>query len=146
MVGEKMFCRKCLFRAQSQETDRLETRELAVLRSLYPFLFTGDQNVNKPKSRVATTVNRAIYLLFYKIIVSFFSFFYEDVNKTRANCAIIGYNLSKEHKLALYKTENGEPNYIDKFFFTFCKELRVQKLGTKLASWLMHVLCDFKAT
>ena len=86
-----------------------------------PFFFIGDQNVNKPKSRAARTVNGHIFLPFYKIIVSFFSFFCQDVNKAKSNCAIIGCNLSKEHKLTLFKTQNGEPNYIDyKFFFNFC--------------------------
>ena len=60
------------------------------------------------------------FLPFYKIIVSLFSFLCQDVNKTRSNCAIIGCNLSKKHKLTLYKTQNGEPNYVDhKFFFNF---------------------------
>ena len=40
-----------------------------------PFFFTGDQNVNKPKSRTARTVYTPIFLPFYKIIVSFFFFF-----------------------------------------------------------------------
>ena len=118
-----------------------------------PFFFTGHQNVNKPKSRAARTVYGPIFLPFYKIIVSFFSFFCQDANKTRSNCAIIDCNLSKKHKLILYKTQNGEPNYVDyKFFFNFCQELPVQKLGDRhpntieLASLLVHVLCDFKAT
>ena len=40
-----------------------------------PFFFTGDQNVNKPKIRAARTVYEPIFLAFYKIIVSIFSFF-----------------------------------------------------------------------
>ena len=43
--------------------------------------------------------------------------------------------------------------YVDhKFFFNFCLELHVQKLGDrypntiKLASWLVNVLCDLKTT
>ena len=89
---------------------------------LNPFFFTGDQNVNKPKSRAARILYAPIFLLFYKIIVSFFSFFCQDPNKTRSNCAIIDCNLSKKHKLVLYKTQkNGEPNYVDcKFLFNFC--------------------------
>ena len=66
---------------------------------------------------------------------------------------MIGCNLSKKHKLTLYKTQNGEPNYVDhKFFQNFCKELRVQSLGDRhpntieLANCLVHILCDFKAT
>ena len=60
------------------------------------------------------------YFYFYKIIVSFFSFLCQDANKTRSNCAIIGCNLSKKHKLTLYKTQNGESNHVDhKFFFNF---------------------------
>ena len=81
-------------------------------------------------------------------MVSFFSFFCQDTNKTRSNCATICCNLSKKHKLTL----NGEPNYVDhKFFFNLCWELPVQKLGDRhpnnieLASWFVHVLCDFKA-
>ena len=62
--------------------------------------------------------------------------------------------MSKKHKLTLYKTQNGESNYIDhKFFFNFYQELPpVQSLGVRypntieLPSWLVHVLCDFKAT
>ena len=78
------------------------------------------QNVNKAKSRTARTVYGAIFLPFYKIIISFFSFFCQDPNKTGSNCAIIGCNLSKKHRLALYKTQNGEPNYVDhKLFFNF---------------------------
>ena len=75
-----------------------------------PFFFTGHQNVNKPKSRAAMTVCGLIFLPFYKIIVSFFSFLCQDANKTRSNCAIIGCNLSKKHKLTQYKTQNGESN------------------------------------
>ena len=64
------------------------------------------------------TVHGLVFLLFYKIIVSFFSFLCP--NKTRSNCAIICCNLSKKHKLTLYKTQNREPNYVDhKFFFNF---------------------------
>ena len=66
--------------------------------------FTGHQYVNKPKSRGANTVHGPMFLPFYKIIVSFFAFFW-----TRLNCAIIGCNLSKKHKLALYKTQSRQP-------------------------------------
>ena len=66
---------------------------------------------------------------------------------------MIGYNLSKKHKLTLYKTQNGEPNYVDhKFFKKFYKELPVQNLGDghpntiELANCLVHILRDFKAT
>ena len=115
--------------SHKKQKDSLETRaEMAIPRSyvenqaiLEPFFFTGHQNVNKPKRRVARTVYEPIFLPFYKIIVSFFSFFCQDANKTRSNCAIIDCNLSKKHKLILYKTQNGEPNYVDyKFFFNFC--------------------------
>ena len=119
-----------------------------------PFFFTGHQNVNKPKRRTARTAHGLIFLPFYKIIVSFFSSLCQDANKTRSNCAIIGCNLSKKHKLTLYKTQNGESNYVDhKFFFNFYQERPpVQSLGDRhpnaieLPSWLVHVLCDFKAT
>ena len=67
------------------------------------------------------TVYEPIFLPFYKMIVSFFSFFCQDANRTRLNCAIIDCNLSKKHKLTLYKTLNGEPKYVDhKSFFNVC--------------------------
>ena len=100
------------------------------------------------------TVYGLLFLPFYKIIVRFFSYLCQDANKTRSNCATIGCNLSKKHKLTQYKTQNGESNYVDhKFFFNFYQELPpVQSLGDRhpntieLPSWLVHVLCDFKAT
>ena len=73
--------------------------------------------VNKPKSRAARAVYGTIFLPSYVIIVSFFSFFCQDANKTESNCALIGYNLSKKHKLALYRSQNREPNYADHKFF-----------------------------
>ena len=55
-------------------------------------------------------------LPFYKTIVSF-SFFCQDANKARSNRAIIGYNLSKKHKKTLYKTQSGDPNYVNYYRF-----------------------------
>ena len=47
-----------------------------------------------------------------------FFFFCQDANKIGSNCAIIGCNLLKKHKLALYKTQSRELNHVDyKFFF-----------------------------
>ena len=100
------------------------------------------------------TVFGFIFLPFRKIIVSFFSFLCQDANKTKSNCAIIGCDLSKKHKLRLHKTQNGEQNYVDhKFFFNFFWELPTctkpwgrHPNTIELDSWLGHVLCDFKAT
>ena len=108
----------------------------------------------KPKSRATRTVYGLIFLLFYQIIGSSFSFLCQDANKKTSNCAIIGCNLSKKHKLTQYKTKNGESNYVDhKFFFNFYQELLpAQSFGDRhpntieLPSWLVHVLRDFKAT
>ena len=47
----------------------------------HPFFFTGHQNVNKAKSRVARTVYGLMFLPFYKIIVSFFSFLWQVQTK-----------------------------------------------------------------
>ena len=99
------------------------------------------------------TVYGLIFLLFCKIIVSFFSFLCQDASKTRSSCAIIAGNLSKKHKLTLYKTQNGESNYANQnFSLIFTRSyLPVQNFGDshpntiKLASWLVHVMCDFKA-
>ena len=63
-------------------------------------------------------------------------------------------NLPKKHKLTLYKTQNGESNYVDhSFSLIFTRSyLPAQNLGDRhpntmeLASCLVHVLCDFKAT
>ena len=59
--------------------DSLETRaEVAVLHT-----YIENQAILEP---------RLIFLPFYKIIVSFFSFLCQDANKTRSNCAIVGRN------------------------------------------------------
>ena len=60
---------------------------------LEPILLCRHQNVNKAKSRAARTVYGLIFLPFYKIIVSSFSFLCQDTNKTGSNFAIIGCNL-----------------------------------------------------
>ena len=60
-------------------------------------LFIVHQNVNKQKGRAARTVYGPIFLIFYKIIVSFFSFFCQDANETGSNCAIIGCNMPQKH-------------------------------------------------
>ena len=94
------------------------------------------------------------FYFFIRLLSVFFSFLCQDANKTRSNCAIIGCNLSKKHKLTQYKTQNGESNDVDhKFFFNFYQELSpLQSLGDRhpntieLPSWLVHVLCDFKVT
>ena len=100
------------------------------------------QNVNKPKSRATRTVYRPIFLFFIRLLSGFFSFYGQDANKTGSNCAIIGCNLSKKHKLSLYKTQNKELNEVDhKFLFHFCQVLPVQKLGDRhpnTADWCMH--------
>ena len=86
---------------------RTYVKKQAILESV---LLYRHQNVNKPKRRAARTVYGVIFLPFYKIIISFFSFLCQDAIKTRSDCAIIGYNLSKKHKLTLHKTQNGEYN------------------------------------
>ena len=52
------------------------------------------------------------FYLFIRLLSAFF--FFEDAYKTSSNCVIIGCNLSKKHKLKLCKTQNGEPNYVDR--------------------------------
>ena len=60
------------------------------------------------------------FYLFIRLLSAFFLFLCQDANKTRSDCAIIGYNLSKKHKLTLCKPQNGESNYVDhKFSFNF---------------------------
>ena len=45
-----------------------------------------------------------------------FFFFCPCASKTGSNCATIGCNLSKKHKLTLYETQSGEHNYVDPNF------------------------------
>ena len=112
--------------SHKKRKDSLGTRaKLVVLRTyvenqaiLEPILLYFVSKCKQTKCRGARTVYGPIFLPFYKIIVGFFSFFCQDVNKTGSNFAVIGCNLSKKHKLALYKTQSGEPNYVDhKVFF-----------------------------
>ena len=75
--------------SHKKRKDSLETRaELTVLRTLLrtklyqnPVFFTGHQNLSKPKSRAAKTIYGLIFLPFYEIIVSFFSFLCRDAKK-----------------------------------------------------------------
>ena len=91
--------------------------------------------------------------LFIRFLSAFF-LFCAIIAVLLFNCAIIGCNLSNKHELTRYKTQNGESNYVDhKFLFNFYWELPTcTNLGDRhsntieLASWLVHVLCDFKAT
>ena len=93
------------------KTKNLEPREMRTKLYLNPFFSTGHQNVNKLENRTANIVFGPIFLPFYVIIVGFFSFFHENANITGSNCAIIGCNFSKKHKLVLYQTKTGEPNF-----------------------------------
>ena len=76
-----------------------------------------------------------------------FSSLCQDANKARSKCAIIACNLSKKHKLTLYKTQNREPNYVDhKFFCSFYQELpactepwgETSKYYSWLVGWCMY--------
>ena len=93
------------------------TRMLRTKLYWNPFFVTVHQNINKPKSRAVRTTYGPIFLPFYVIIVSFFSFVCQDANTKESDCPMIGCNLSKKHKLALYKTQSREPNYVDHTFF-----------------------------
>ena len=57
------------------------------------------------------------FYLFIRLLL--FSFFCQDANKTGSNCGIIVCNLSKKRKLALYKSQSGEPNYVDHNFLKY---------------------------
>ena len=117
---------------KSQETDSLETRaELVVLRTyienqaiLELILLYLASKCKQTKEQGSEDCLWTHIFTFLSDYCPFFSFLYQDANKTRSNCAIIGCNLSKKHKLTLYKTQNGESNYVDhKFFFNFYQEL-----------------------
>ena len=69
---------------------------------------------------------------------------------SRSNCDRIGCDYSNKHNLTLYKTRNVV-TISSSLIFTR-SYLPVQNLGDRhpntieLPSWLVHVLCDFKAT
>ena len=65
-----------------------------------PFFLAIHQNVNKPKSRAARADYGSIFLHFYVVIIIFY-FFCQNASITGSNCAIIGCNLSRKHKLAI---------------------------------------------
>ena len=117
-----------LMHSHKKRKDSLETgAELSVLCTyvetqaiLEHILLYRASKCKQTKSRAVRTVYGLIFLPFYIIIVSLFSFLCQDTSKKRSNCAIIGYKFSKKHKLTLYKTQSGESNYVDhKFFLNF---------------------------
>ena len=75
-----------------------------------------------------------------------------SANKTRSNCAIIGCKLSKKYCIK-HRTESQTTYEIISFSLIFTRSyLPIQNLEdrhsntTDLPSWLVHILCDFKAT
>ena len=71
---------------------------------------------------------------FYLFIrFSAFFLFYVKMQTKQDQTAIIGCNLSKKHKLTLYKTQNGESNYVDQnFSLIFTRTyLPIQNLGDR---------------
>ena len=57
------------------------------------------------------------FYLFIRLLSAFFIFQSRCKQNKIKLCYIIGYNLSKQHKLTLYKTQNVELNYVDHKFF-----------------------------
>ena len=108
------------------------------------------RNVNKPKSMAARTVYGSIFLPFYVNTVCFF------LSRWKQNRIKLCYNMlqfleetnqhCKKHKAESQTTQ------IISFSSIVCQELPIKKLGDRhpntieLASWLVHALCDFKAT
>ena len=90
----------------------LETRaELAALSTyvenqamLEPILLYRASKCKQTKEQGSGDCSWTHIFTFYKIIFSFFSFLCQGANKTRSKCAIVGCNVSKKHKVTLYKT------------------------------------------
>ena len=99
--------------SHKKRKDSLETRaELIVPRTyvenhaiLKPILLYLISKCKQTKEQGSEHCYGLLFLPFYKIIVSFFSFLCQDANKTISDCGTIDCNLSKKHKLTLYKTE-----------------------------------------
>ena len=92
--------------------DSLETRtESAVLcifvenqAILEPFLLYRASKCKKTKEQGREDCLSIHIFIFLRDYYTFFSFFYQNANIRGLNCAIIGCNLSKKHKLALSQT------------------------------------------
>ena len=94
------------------------------------------------------------FYLFIRLLSAFFLFM-SRCKQNKIKLSIIGCNLSKKHKITLYKTQNRESNYVDRTSFSLIftrSYLPAQKFGDRhpntieLAGCLVHALCDFKAT
>ena len=92
------------------------------------------------------------YFYFFIRLLSAF-FLCQDANKTRSNCATISCNLSKKYKLThiKHRTERESIRRVDQDR-SYQELPPVQILGDRhpntieMPSWLVHRLCDFKAT
>ena len=102
------------------------------------FFFTGHQNVNKLKSRAARTAYGSTFLPFYKIIVSFFLF---SVKMQSKQDQTVLQQVAICQRNTLYKTQNGEPDYVVyNFSLAFARSYLFKNLGTDiqtLQSWLV---------
>ena len=92
--------------SHKKRKDGLETRaELTVSRTyvenhaiLKPILLYLISKCKQTKEQGSQHCYGLLFLPFYKIIVSFFSFLCQDANKAISDCATIDYNLSKKNK------------------------------------------------
>ena len=97
--------------SHKKRKDSLEKwTEMAILRIyvekqaiLEPILLYRASKCNQTKEPGSEDCLWIHILPFNKIFVSFSSFLCQGANKTRSNCAIIGCNLSRKHKITLYK-------------------------------------------
>ena len=118
------FCSK---HSHKKRKDSLETRtKLAVLHNyvenqaiLEPILLYRASKCKQTKEQGSEDFLCTHIFTFLCDYYQFLSFYCQNANKTGSNCAIIGCNLSKKHRLVLYQTQRTAQLRKDSFLI-FC--------------------------
>ena len=98
--------------SHKKRKDSLETRTEPAILCVYvenqailePILLYRASKCKQTKEQGNEDCLWTIFSPFYVVIIHFFSFSCQNANITGLNCAIIGCNFSKKHRLALSQT------------------------------------------
>ena len=128
--------------SHKKRKDSLKTRAgLAILHTyvenqaiLEPILLYRASKCKQTKEQGSKECLWTHIFTFLKNHCQSFSFFCQDAIKTRSNCAIIGCNLSKKHKLTLHKTHKTESQttHFISFSLIFTGSYLYKNLGTDI--------------